>query len=118
MVLDAGEFVEDAPTFSQHHAPSLRGEFIIHRPIQCVNASDVSTCTGDVGFQLRDRRAALSQPLMVDPTVYWGSFFGGNGVETIQQISYRSDNAMAIVGSTTSPNWPTQGLNRFVLVPS
>jgi hypothetical protein len=60
-----------------------------------------------VGFEVPDYDP--QEPLVIDPSLYYSTYLGGNGGDTGNAIALDSLNCAYVTGSTTSTNFPTSG---------
>src|SRR5579863_4954043 len=68
---------------------------------QAVDGRFVLRAGNRVGFEIGayDR----SRELVIDPILYFSSYFGGSGTETSPSVAVNGDGNIYLVGSTTSP---------------
>src|SRR6185503_10609033 len=101
------------------------GDLIVHlpsgdlrQPRPLIFQQDGQTVTG--GFVVSDRHVGFevgaydaSQPLIIDPALDYSTFLGGKGDENFwgnvftAGIAVDAAGSAYVVGSTTSPNFPT-----------
>jgi hypothetical protein len=99
--------------------PSTDGEVTFHRPVayqrsrsnpaekRLVAASYVLKGAHRVGFEVSGYDP--SEPLVIDPYLYYSTYLGGNGGDTGNAIAMDSLGDAFVTGSTTSTNFPTKG---------
>jgi hypothetical protein len=95
------------------------GQATFHRPVayqgdksspakkHFLAASYVLKGHNRVGFAVPDYDP--QEPLVIDPSLYYSTYLGGNGGDTGNAIALDSINCAYVTGSTTSTNFPTSG---------
>jgi hypothetical protein len=95
------------------------GQVTFHRPVayqgdksnpakkHFLAASYVLKGHNRVGFEVPDYDR--QEPLVIDPSLYYSTYLGGNGGDTGNAIALDSVNCAYVTGSTTSTNFPTSG---------
>ncbi len=91
----AGDVVEHAPVLYQEIAGAR----------QAVSGHYVLEQDGQVGFAVGTYDP--SQPLVIDPTLVYSTYLGGDGNDQGNAIAVDQDGNVYISGSTTSDNFPT-----------
>ena len=92
------------------------GDVVLHKPVayqqqsgtrQPVDARFVLKADNQVGFELAsyDR----SRELVIDPTVTYATYLGGNTEDDAYAIAFDSTGAAYVTGRTDSTNFPTVG---------
>ncbi len=71
-----------------------------------VSARYVLLSGNQVGFALGDYDS--QQPLVIDPTLVYSTYFGGSGDDVGNSIAVDASNNVYITGATSSLNFPTQ----------
>jgi hypothetical protein len=92
-----GELRHSAPVVYQH----IDGEKVF------VPAAFVLQGTDTVRFALGDYERAF--PLVIDPTLSYGTFIGGSGFDITFGIAVGPDGSAYVAGQTGSANFPTKG---------
>lgn len=95
--IDGSTLVEDQPVAYQGDDVSRR-----RVPVAYVVHED-----GTVGFRLDEYDR--SQPLVIDPTITFSSYIGGNGIDVITGMTLDSTGNVYLAGYTDSPDFPVDG---------
>ena len=104
--LDSGELTLSKPVVYQEDAQRNR---------QVVSGQFRLFESGDVGFDVGEYDR--SRVLVVDPTLVFGSYFGGSGADVIRAVATDRANNIYVTGTTASSDlpvttpWPFQGAN-------
>jgi hypothetical protein len=89
-----GDFIEDKPVLYQ----TIKGERVE------VAGGFRKFPNGSVGFQASEYDR--TQPLVIDPSILFSGYFGGNGEDTITSVGMDSRNNVVVAGWTSSLNLP------------
>jgi hypothetical protein len=98
----AGDLIEDKPVLYQ----TIKG----HR-VEVAGAFR-KFLNGSLGFQASEYDR--TQPLVIDPSILFSGYFGGDGEDTITSVGIDSQNNVVVAGWTSSPNLPaTNGAQKI-----
>jgi hypothetical protein len=94
---------------------SAAGDLRLHKPVAYQNQGEQRQPV-DARFVLKGTEVALavgaydrSRPLVIDPTIVYGTYLGGGNEDDGLAITVDSTGAAYITGETSSSNFPTNG---------
>ncbi len=110
LVISVGEdgaarsLIEREPVAWQEIGGKRPGAKPVPGPLGPVRVRYVVHEDGSVGFAVG--RYDATRPLIIDPTLDYGTYFGGSGFDASFGVAFDCDNHLYIAGVTDSPDFP------------